>query len=235
MRRLKESRCRPVYNRENEMKKAGLLQDYEGLARAGLENVAAAFSQMAGEEIIAVAPDLRMIPLAEIPALAGGPDTVVTAIYLAVSGDLSGHITLVLDMDSAARLAWLLLGVGEGVTDEVSSGSAALKGVPDMDPMMRSALEEVGNVVGSAFLNTVADGLRVSLRPSIPYLVIDMAGAVLSTVVSRMEYSGERIPLADAAFSSRQESIKGFLFILPDNEALRYLKALTPGAGDLGG
>ena len=216
------------------MKKADLIKDYEGLARAGLENVAVAFSQMAGEEIAAVAPELRMVPLAEIPTLAGGPESVVTAIYLAVSGDLSGHITLVLDMDSAARLAWLLLGVGEGVTDQASDTTVS-KGVPDMDPMMRSALEEVGNVVGSAFLNTVADGLRVSLRPSIPYLVVDMAGAVLSTVVSRAEYGSERIPLADAAFSSRQDSIKGFLFILPGSDAIRYLKTLTPGADDLGG
>ena len=47
--------------------------------------------------------------------------------------------------------------------------------------MEQSGLKEAGNILASAYLNALSDFMGMMLVPSVPSLVIDLSGAVLTT------------------------------------------------------
>lgn len=185
-----------------------------GLMRAGL-----ALAEMTGHEIIVAAPDVRRCSPADVIAMAGGPDKVVVGIYLGIGGSLSGHALLMLPPDGARRLARILL---EGVV--VPAGDGAPPGDPFvLDPLEISALQEVGNVTISAFLNELGMHLHEPVLPSVPQAVVEMAGAILDAVLVDLSLEANQVLAARAAFIEGYDAIEGTLLVLPRPESLGAL------------
>ena len=186
----------------------------QGLMRAGL-----ALAEMTGHEIIVAAPDVRRCSPADVIAMAGGPDKVVVGIYVGISGSLSGHALLMLPPDGARRLARILL---EGIAEPAD------KGAPPRDPFVLdaleiSALQEVGNVTISAFLNELGMHLHEPVLPSVPQAIVEMAGAILDAVLVDLSLDANQVLSARAAFIEGYDAIEGTLLVLPRPESLAVL------------
>ena len=110
-------------------------------------------------------PDVRILRFEEAASFIGGLDQVVAGVSIQISGDLSGHMAFILPVESAAVLVRLLTG-SEDSTDEI------------FDELGRSALAEIGNIMITSYLNALSALTNFVLRPSIPGLDIDIAGAV---------------------------------------------------------
>ena len=74
-------------------------------------------------------------------------------------------------------------------------------------------------------MNTLGEFLDVLILPSVPGMVVDMVGAVLSSVV--LEFGSEKDTIicleTEFSFSSDSRSLKAYFLLLPDVASLRII------------
>lgn len=185
----------------------------QGLMRAGL-----ALAEMTGHEIIVASPDVRRCSPSDVIAMAGGPEKIVVGVYVGITGSLSGHALLMLPPEGARRLARILLdGIVQPADDDGPDDSL------DFSPLEMSALQEVGNVTISAFLNELGMHLHEPVLPSVPQALVEMAGAILDAVLVDISGDADQVLAARAAFIEGYDAIEGTLLVLPRPESLGVL------------
>jgi chemotaxis protein CheC len=177
------------------------------MANDGIRHAAEGLSSMVGEVISVAEPDVQLVPLSEVSALAGGPEQEAVGIYLQSQGELTGQIMLVIAYDTALELVDLLL--------ENPPGTTTLLG-----RMERSALQEIGNLTGSFFLNSVARRTGHSATPSPPAVMVDMVGAISDIVVAISGGVSDYVLLLKGAFLRNGRELKVNFWMIPDAAAL---------------
>ena len=180
------------------------------LVSKGTTNAMSNLSQMIGQEIQVTSFGLKQIPVAETSKLMGGPETEAVGIYLTVSGSADGHIMLMYDPEMAYGFVDMLMGLPAGSTQTLGE-------------MEESALGELGNIVGSGFLNALADATGLTLQPSPPTVMTDMAGALLDIIASDILLTQDDAFVAEANFHAPGRDIKGMFFVIPTQNLLRAL------------
>ncbi len=173
----------------------------------GFENAALGLSGMVNKPIKVISPALRIVPVEQVPNLFGKADDVVVAMYLEVSGDIAGHILLILSLEAADQLVTMLVGVEMASTETLGE-------------MERSALGEVANVTGSFFLNALGDATGLLMQPSPPAVLMDMAGAALDAPLMALALSMNEVLVIDTWFIDEERQIKGLFLILPNSDSL---------------
>src|SRR5512133_915862 len=94
----------------------------------GIGNGATAFSKIINKSIKIVIPDTKFIPLQKFSDEFGGPEKIITAIYLQISGDLEGEVLFFFSHDDSLKLIDLLNGRAIGTTKIIDElGMSALK------------------------------------------------------------------------------------------------------------
>jgi len=159
--------------------------DYEAFRRyatEGLENARVALASFTGKDLEMAGVRMTFVDIRDVPLLAGDPEAPVLASYCSFAGEVEGQLMMLFRPDTAERLVTFL-------APEIFEGLEP----HEIPPLMDSLILEVANVVGSCLINSIADGARISISPSPPILVRDMAGAVLGSAIS---YSG----LSDAVY-----------------------------------
>jgi chemotaxis protein CheC len=179
----------------------------DALIRAG-----EALGQMSGQPIRVDPPELRRHTATELLSIAGGPESIVVVVYVAISGPLSGHALLMLEPGDARRLAGLLLeGMGHAESPTTVAGELYRP-----DDLERSALEETGNVVIANFLNAFAPiDLAEAIEVSVPESVVEMAGAILDGILVELSTVSDTFLLAATAFHLPTGRIDLKMLVLP--------------------
>jgi chemotaxis protein CheC len=184
----------------------------EAMMRAG-----EALGELAGQPLLTDVPELRRVSAAQILELAGGPATVVVGVYVAISGPLIGHALLLLEPDDALRLSGLLLGDGGRSIGDPGDELELLRA----DGLVRSALEETGNVVIANFITAFAPpDLDDPIHTSVPQSVVDMAGAILDGILVVLTQTSETFLVARTAFHGGGVRISATLLVLPRTDTL---------------
>ncbi|MCH8815350.1 MAG: chemotaxis protein CheC [Chloroflexi bacterium] len=182
------------------------------LVAKGTSNAMKGLSQMIGQEIEVKSFGMRSIPVAEISQLVGGPEVMSAGIYLTISGAADGHLMLVLDPQIAYAFVDLLMGQPPNTTQALTE-------------MESSALGEMGNIIGSFFLNTLADETGLVLQPSPPTVMIDYAGALMDIVAVDILIENDEAFVAETAFHVAGRDIEGMFFVMPSDGLLNALLA----------
>jgi chemotaxis protein CheC len=188
------------------------LGPWAALVSLGTDNAMQGLSQMIGQDIEVQSFGLRRVPVAALPSIVGGAEAEAVGIYLTVSGSADGHLMLMYDPRIAYAFIDLLLMQPVGTTTA-------------LDAMGRSALGEMGNVIGAFFLNAIADATSLDLRPSPPAVMTDMAGALLDIVTSDILLSQDETYVADTTFQVAGQEISGNFLVMPSEELLGALTA----------
>lgn len=178
------------------------------VANIGAGHAATALSQMTGRKIMISVPQVTVRRLEDAAELVGPPDTIVAAVLMHMMGDLTGRTLLVLPEKSARDLCRILLrrnDLAERFTE-----------------MERSTITETGNILCSAYLNALADFMGMMLVPSVPALVIDLAGAVLTTAYLNFGQARDHVICVDTAFrfDGSTEELHGQFILMPDSPSL---------------
>ncbi|MDY6907056.1 MAG: chemotaxis protein CheC [Chloroflexota bacterium] len=178
------------------------LASWSKLAHMGSTNAILGLSQMVNEEMQVTALDLQEVSLRNATSLMGKAEDVVVGIYLLFSGNGDGQIMLAFPPETAFELVDMLMAQTSGSTTELGD-------------MERSALGEIGNIVGSFFLNAVADYAGLRLLPSPPAVVMDMAGAIIGSLMAPVFSSTESVFVIKMNFSTQSRQIEGRFLVLP--------------------
>jgi chemotaxis protein CheC len=181
------------------------------VANIGAGHAATALSQMTGRRIMISVPEVSVRRLEEVALLVGPPDTVIAGVLMHVMGDLTGRTLVVLGQDSAHALCELLL-------RKPSQG-------PTFDAMQQSTIKETGNILCSAYMNALSDFLGMMLVPSVPALVVDLAGAVLTTAYLNFGHDRDAVFCVETTFriEGSEQALTGQFLLMPDPPSLKVI------------
>ena len=180
------------------------------LVSRGIANSLAGLSQMVGQELSVTSLDLKQFPAKDAATLLGGPENLVVGIYLTISGDATGHLMLVHDPKIAFKLIDMQLGLPPGSTQS-------------LDEMERSVMGEMGNITGSFFLNALADATNLTLIPSPPAVMVDMAGAILSIALTEIMQEQDDVLAVRTTFCTANQQMDGTFLVMPTMDFLRTI------------
>lgn len=182
------------------------------VANIGAGHAATALSQLTNRTIMITVPEVDIRPIEEVTELLGASDEVVAAVLMHMMGDLTGR-TLVLIPEASARALCDILFRRE------PGGTAAFSA------MEQSGLKEAGNILASAYLTALSDFMGMMLIPSVPNLVIDLAGAVLTTAYLNFGHDRDYVFCVETAFriEGTSEALRGHFLLLPDLPSLRAI------------
>mgnify|MGYP002855384585 CR=1 FL=1 len=189
------------------------------LGNIGAGNATTALAQMIGTKVDMSVPQVRLLDFKDVGDMMGGAEQIMAGIYLAVEGDIDGSIMFLLNKTAARHLVDKLMGTGHK-DDEA-----------EFDEVELSALKEVGNIITGSYLNSLSMMTNLKLVPSIPFVAIDMAGAILSVPAIQFGMMGDKILLIETQFFDELK-LSGYFILLPDMDG--YKKILSSlGMGDI--
>lgn len=168
------------------------------LANIGAGTASTALSEMLGHSIDLSVPDARVLAMADAVSEVGPPEREITGIMLGVEGEMPAAVLMLLSPDDAGKIC-VMLGLE-----------------PDSD-LAPSALGEIGNVVGTSYLNALAGMTGLEIEPTPPATVTDMLGAIVESVLAVRAASSDRTLLLDSSLVIEGEDCSIVFLLVPDH------------------
>ncbi|NMA91932.1 MAG: CheY-P-specific phosphatase CheC [Firmicutes bacterium] len=197
------------------MRDAGITEQHKDilaeLANIGTGNAATALSQMLDhEKILLEVPEVNISPLQHVPESLGDPGQKIAAIMMEAACD-ELELTILLALPLPATLSLI---------DQLLP-----EGLEPLGEMGRSLLMELGNILTGSYLNALSDmtGLTFTLSP--PGLGLDMAGALLGSVIADKAMLEDSFILIKTTMHILSREVEGNLLLLPSAGSLHKILA----------
>ncbi len=177
------------------------------LGNIGSGNAATALAKMLNQKIDIKVPKAELCEFHRLPQVVGGEETLVVGILLTLSEDIEGMMMFIMKHDAAYNLLEKLMWTEINKEEELNE-------------MQLSCLQEIGNIITGAYLSSLSDMTRLTIQSSIPYLAIDMAGAILSVPAIEFGKLGDRALMIEAEFGEdAQNDMGGYFLLMPTLES----------------
>jgi chemotaxis protein CheC len=169
---------------------------------------ATALSKMVDKTIQVQVPQMKLVPIGEIPKMLGGAGVPVVGLYFRISGNMSGSMLILFPKVTAQKLVELLLA---GIVEEEALG---FKGIE------KSALMELGNVLTNSYLNALAELLNIRLLLSVPHYAEDDLGAVMDLLLIELVEVADYALMMATTITLEGTDLAGHIIMFPDNVSL---------------
>lgn len=179
------------------------------LGNIGAGNATTAISSLLGTRIDMQVPKVKLLTFQEFGSAITKEDDIIVAVYLHVESDIEGSMMFLLTMNSAKYLVNRLMGRSD-------NEKAAF------DEMDMSALKEIGNIIAGSYLSALSSLTQLKITPSVPFLAIDMAAAILSVPAIQFGQYGDNALLIETEFGD-DVMINGFFILLPELDSYEKL------------
>nr|WP_319538228.1 chemotaxis protein CheC [uncultured Methanospirillum sp.] len=181
------------------------------LGNAGAQNAAAALSTLLNQKVTIRLPSILVVNLSNLQEHID--DTIAAMVIFQIKGQVSAGGSLVLHVPkpSILRLSQIMLGQPEDDRE--------------IDEMDQSMLHEIGNIMMSSYLDACATLLSIILLPSPPSMAIDMAHAVLESIIAthEVEDNADQVLFFKTEMRCAEQEIDAELFLLPSRALLKEL------------
>ena len=167
------------------------------LANIGSGTASTALSSMLGRPVDIAVPNTYVLPMADAVGALGDPEAEATGVALGVVGDMAASVLLLFTPNDATQMC-SLLGVEAGT--EIGE----------------SALMEIGNIVGTSYINALAEMTGMELEPAPPGAATDMLGAIVETVLAERAGAGDSALLLDSDLVVEREDCSVSFLLVPD-------------------
>ena len=179
------------------------------IGNIGAGNAATAISNMLNLKIDMSVPQVELMPVERITTAIGAEDEVIVGIMLGVEMDIDGSMMFLLDMKSAHHLVNRLM-------------MRDLSYDKDFDEMDLSALKEIGNIIASSYLSALAGLTKMTISPTVPFVTVDMAAAILSVPAVMFGMMGDNALLIKTEIGD-EESISGYFILMPEEDSFKKI------------
>lgn len=134
------------------------------LANIGSGQAAAALSTMLGHPVDISVPTAAAMPLADAVAAAGDPEEARFGILVPIVGEFDAAVVLLVPETDAQQLCDVY-----GLEPASEDGA--------------SFLGEIGNILGTSYINVLAQMAGMEMEPAPPQVVHDLLGAIVGSVL----------------------------------------------------
>lgn len=175
------------------------------IGNIGAGNATTALSKMINTKVDMKVPVVELLEFRDLPDVVGGAETIVVGILLTIDGDIDGMMMFMLEEDSAHHLVDMIVG-------KKSDGSR------EFTEMDLSALNEIGNIIAGAYLSSLSALTNMRISASVPYMSIDMSGAILSVPAIEFGKIGDKALLIQSQFcedEDDEDEVNGYFILIP--------------------
>jgi chemotaxis protein CheC len=180
----------------------------------GTGNAATALSKLLGRVVDMDVPVAELVPIYEVAAHYGSPETPVCAVLVRTEKNFSCSLIFMIEEHKADTLADLIIPMDLSAMDE----EAQLQ-------IRNSALSEQGNIILGAFLNALGMITGWVLPTTTPAVARDMLGSIMDLVASMFGVLGDSAMLVKTNLHIKDldEDLGGTVIMIPDPGSLETL------------
>lgn len=183
------------------------------IGNIGAGNATTAMANMINMEINMMVPKVELMEASELGGAICPEDETVVGIFLEVQHDISGSMMFIMKMDGAHFLVNKLMGRPREYDDP-------------FDEMDMSAMKEIGNIIAGSYLSALSSLTNLVIVPSVPYIAVDMAAAILSVPAIQFGQYGDNALLIETEFGD-DVMIGGYFILMPEQDSYgKILKSL---------
>ncbi|WP_340097863.1 chemotaxis protein CheC [Salinibaculum salinum] len=181
------------------------LEAFNRMTRRGTEKAAENVEMMSGISTEAEVTQISFAPIEDVPKQVGNDTYVGTVVEF--TGTPSGYLLVLFDETSAINVAEALMPVeseAEGLTDQ-----------------HKAAIEELGNIMTSGFVDGWANVLQQSVEHTPPRLVHDMGQAIIDPLAAQLGQHQRHAFIIDSTMKTDEVDFESSIHALPNEEELR--------------
>lgn len=178
------------------------------LGNIGAGNATTAIATMLNLTIDMKVPKVELKAVEDLGSAICPEEETIVGIFLEVQNDISGSIMFLLKLDSARYLVDRLMG-GMGGSGSEDDG---------FSEMELSAMKEIGNIIAGSYLSALSTMTNMVITPSVPYIAVDMAAAILSVPAIQFGQYGDNALLIETEFGN-DVMMEGYFILLPDEDS----------------
>ncbi len=180
------------------------------IGNIGAGNAATSLSQMLSKRIDMNVPEVSLLDYDDVIESIGGAENVVVGILVSFEGDIDGVILFLLKKEFVHLILNSLLGTG-------------LQSFEAISEMEMSALSEIGNIMVSSYVNSISTLTEMAIEITVPYLNIDMSGALLDAVTAEFSEAADRVVFIKEKYFCQDETVYSHMLLLPSMSSLKIL------------
>ncbi len=183
------------------------------IGNIGAGNAATALATMLDEKVEISVPRVRITDFDTAVNALGGAETLTVGVLVNFMGEATGLIMFLLKMEDARNVLRILVG---GAPDEREEEG-------ELSDLKLSAIKEIGNILGSSYINSIATltGLRIEI--SVPYVAIDMAGALMSVPVIEFGSVGDKVMFIEESFLSEHDRLSSNVIMFAEVDTINTI------------
>ncbi|QSG15688.1 chemotaxis protein CheC [Halapricum desulfuricans] len=181
------------------------LEVFNEMTRSGTEKAAENVTMMTGVETTAEVSQISFAPVTDVPKQVSNETYVGTVVEF--TGLPSGYLMVLFDEVSAKNVAEAMMPIdvqGDELTDQ-----------------HKAAIEELGNIMTSGFVDGWANVLQTSVDHTPPRLVHDMGQAIIDPLAAQVGRQQEHAFIVDSTMRTDEIEFEAEIHALPNEQELR--------------
>ena len=182
------------------------------IGNIGAGNAATALASILDERVEMSLPVVRITDFDTAINALGGAEAMTVGVLVNFYGEANGMIMFLMKMEDAQKILSILL---QGFDTEEES--------EEMTELKLSAIKEIGNILGSSYINAIATLTGLQINLSVPYIAIDMAGAIMSVPIIEFGSVGDKIMFIEEVFSGRENDPRSNVIMVAQIETLKLI------------
>ncbi|RJS68274.1 hypothetical protein CW696_09005 [ANME-2 cluster archaeon] len=192
------------------------METLKGLKKLGDQSAEMAIQSLAdmtGMQVLMKVSAVDLAEIEQIPAVIGITDDAMVGLYVRFTGELPGSVLTLLSIPSARRLADIMLaGMEDG-----SDGDSVLS------EMQQSAVEEIGNIITSSFIDVWANAFNLGLNQSPPAFAYDYVSSIIDASLAKASEKGDFAVVFNSAIHVVDQDIDCNILVLPDPDKMQMV------------
>ena len=179
------------------------------IGNIGAGNAATALATILDEKVDMSVPSVRITGFDEAVESLGGAESLTVAVLVNFSGDAHGMIMFLLNVEDAKSIMDILIGEDDG-EEELSE-------------MKISGIKEIGNILASSYVNAISALTGLTIEVSVPYVAIDMVGALMSVPIIEFGAIGDKLMFIEENFEGETNDLKSNMIMFAEINTLKII------------
>ena len=188
------------------------------IGNIGAGNAATALATMLDEKVAISVPRVQITDFDTAVRALGGAETMTVGVLVNFLGEANGMIMFLLKMEEAKDILDILIGDNEDYKnkDEKTEGNY-------LSELKLSAIKEIGNILGSSYINSIATLTGLRIEVSVPYIAIDMAGALMSVPLIEFGSVGDKVMFIEESFTGEKHKLISNIVMFAEMDTIKSI------------
>lgn len=181
------------------------------IGNIGAGNAATALATILNAQVNISVPKVRITDFDTAVNALGGAEMMTVGVLVNYSGEANGMIMFLLSMEEAKNITSVLIECDDSESED------------ELSELKLSAIKEIGNILSSSYINSISTLTGLNIKISIPYISIDMAGALMSVPIIEFGTIGDKVMFIEESFLGDVQNLKSHIVMFAEIETLKNI------------